>query len=265
MTLHPTRALALALLTGSLALATPALATEIELTAQPLPEVEADADADPNATGFGINETAFMPEKGSFSWTAIDFGLHHFELSVHENVTLTANTTLPVFVVGATVGTRVGGEVADDLHVSVSADVGGGAVFGVVDDVADAGFAVFGGGPSLTYGSPDLYFNAKARAYGFAVSETGNAAWLAMPSIGGGVRVADSVRLYADIGPVFVGDGEGLKNAPGEFWAAQYGVHFHGDNLYGDVSFVMPIYDGAEEILRYLPMGFPNLTFGVKI
>ncbi len=262
MTLHRTRALSIALLTGALAHATPALATEIELTAEPLPEVQPEANGDPNATGFGMNETAFMLEKGSFSWTGIDFGLHHFEYAVHENVTLTANATLPLFIFGGTVGTRIGGEIADDLHLSVTADVGGAAVFGFVDGAA---LAVFGGGPTLTWGSPDLYFNAKARAYGFAAGGSDDAVWLAMPSVGGGVRVADSVRLYADIGPVFVGDGEGVQNAPGELWAAQYGVHFHGDVLYGDVSFIVPIFDGAEDLLRFVPTGFPNLTFGVKI
>jgi hypothetical protein len=233
--------------------------TPIENT-EPSPDINAVAPpTDPNPTGFGLIETAFMPQAGTFSWTAIDIGLQHFEYAVHDNITLTVNTVLPTGVLAGTAGIRVGGEVAQNLHLSFTA--GGGGMTFFWDGEFSGGLIGFGGGPVLTYGTPDLYFNAKARVYRLV----GTGGWddvagFALPSIGGGVRVSKFMRLFVEGGAGYYWDDWDVWHGS---WIGfvHYGAHFHGTHIYGDVGFVRPIYTGSN-FLKSIPLGIPSLTLG---
>ena len=51
----------------------------------------------------------------------------------------------------------------------------------------------------------------------------------------------------------------------GRIWVIMYGIRIHGESLYGDISFVWPAFEDAWEFMKYMPMGFPMLSFGFQI
>ena len=82
--------------------------------------------------------------------------------------------------------------------------------------------------------------------------------WTVTPNAGLTARLTRRVRLNLEV-YTFLGD----HSYNGELWAVLYGVRVHGDRMYGDISFVIPIFPDADELLQYVPIGIPMLTFGV--
>ena len=142
-----------------------------------------------------------------------------------------------------------------------------GAVYGVLGFFFE-GLPViymFGGGPMLSVGDPDLQFTVGTVAYGLGMSpEDGDDEILQMiyPHVGGSVRVADIVKLNLEFGPPLLGyEDEWL--VPGEIWTIFYGVRIHGERVYGDVGFVIPASEAwFDSIAKYMPVGLPLLMFG---
>jgi hypothetical protein len=257
----PRSATRLLTLLALVALAGPAFAQEpttVEIEsaylAEPASEELAAPVLDPNPGGFGLSETAFMSPGGIINWTSSDIAYHRFDFAVSDHVSLSVSATLPVGLFAAAGHARFGGEVAEDLHLAFTVEAGM-AWFIFAPDALVTGF---GGGPTLTWGTPDLYLNVKARAWGLSTTATDELAWFALPTIGGGVRVADFARLYLDAGPILTS----LNPDHGTVWAIHYGVRFHGQTFYGDIGFLIPAFDGWEEMARYSPLGLPAMSLG---
>lgn len=128
------------------------------------------------------------------------------------------------------------------------------------------GVGLGGGGPVLTLGDEKMFFNVSAPVYAGATfsnaTDLGDSTfWAALPSIGFSRRLSRTVRLnvelYKPISPNF-----DVDNAT--VWAVLYGVRLFGDEIYGDVSFLIPIYPSAGDLLKYAPLGLPLLTFGYR-
>lgn len=76
--------------------------------------------------------------------------------------------------------------------------------------------------------------------------------------MGGNFKVSKTIRIILEGWlPVLV-----ANEKPIQAGGILYGIRFRGDRMYGDVSFLMPIYDGVEKLLKVMPLGLPLLSFG---
>ncbi len=51
--------------------------------------------------------------------------------------------------------------------------------------------------------------------------------------------------------------------AAGDFVMIGYGLRFSGDVVGGDVGFMVPIFDGAGDIFKVVPLGIPFISLSV--
>jgi hypothetical protein len=222
----------------------------------------------PTPGRMALYESAFMPKRGRFSWSTMNIGLQRFDLAVHDNIQLGISAVLPIGVLAVMPEVKVGGEVAEDLHLAVTARFGTllmpmvGLVLG------------YGGSAMATYGTPNLHLTAGVHAYGFTAPINGDGhLWVVHPTLGGVARLANYAVLHMDVGPVlspalsnrntcFDGACPAEPTVRGDMWAIKYGVRFHGDHFFGDVSFVIPTDEDWLKVAPYLPLGLPALTLG---
>jgi hypothetical protein len=211
----------------------------------------------------GLYESALMPREGHGAWTSINLGLHRFDYAVSDHVQLGVTTLVPIGVFAALPEIKVGGELMDNLHLAVTARVGG--VLGPEGDLV----ITYGGNALLTYGNEDYHLTAGLHAYGANFPERGTATgWIVHPSLGGVIRMADFALFHVDVGPAILGvSGHEVMDAPSQddsinLFAVKYGVRFHGDNCFGDVAFLVPGVEEWSEMASILPLGLPSLTFG---
>lgn len=203
----------------------------------------------------GLYESALMPREGLASWTALNLGVHRFDYAVSDHVQVGLTTVIPIGVAVAVPDIKFGTSLTEDLHLAVTARVGG--------LMAPTGsmLMTYGGNALLTYGDADYHLTAGVHAYGVSVPGRGSdAAWIVHPSIGGVFRLADFALAHVDLGPTLIGaTGAG---DPETLFAFKYGIRFHGDNCFGDVAFLIPGVEEWSEMAQILPLGLPTLTFG---
>ena len=229
----------------------------VSVREEPEPETRSKyTREDPSPGRLIISDTAFTTPKGAFAWQTLDVGLHRFDYGVTDNVQIGVTTVLPVMVFGALPEVKIGFDLSESVRLGLVAR--GGFLSTMVNAET---FFVFGGGPMLTIGSEDLALNIQCKAYLAGRAGDDDLAWLAFPSIGGSMRVSNGVSLHAELGPVFaaVGDDTLWK---GDLWGLMYGVRVFGEHLFGDFSFVIPASEDTGDILKYMPLGVPLLSFG---
>ena len=215
-----------------------------------------------------LYESALMPAQGRGSWSTLNLGLQRFDYTVHENVQLGITMVVPIGILAAMPEVKVGGEIAEDLHLAVTGRVGAMVVVG------SGAVLGYGGSAMLTYGTPDLHLTAGLHAYGFNHPGDSDTAWVVHPTIGGVLRLAKFAIAHLDVGPAlspafddramcFDGPCGSGPAVPGDVWAIKYGVRFHGDHFFGDVSFVIPTHeDFLKSVAPIMPLGIPTLTLG---
>ena len=128
---------------------------------------------------------------------------------------------------------------------------------------------VYGGGPALTVGTRDAFFNLSLLVYGGTVFTKESSGWenftgvLLLPNLGGSIRLSERVKLSLEVhAPALVAEDGTEAWQYGEVWAFAYGVRFFGEEFYGDVAFVIPVFPGVTTLLQYCPIGFPMVSFG---
>ncbi len=215
-----------------------------------------------------LYESAMMYEAGHGAWTSLDVGVHRFDYGVTDNLQIGVTALLPIGVFAVVPELKVGGEIAERLHLSVTARAGTALAPGLSQMIG------FGGHVALTYGTPDLHITAGTHAYGLSLLDSDAAAvgWAVHPTLGGVARVSDYAVLHADAGPIVIGSNVGTESCGPDcvrpvtpevaLWVVKYGVRFHGDAWFGDVSFVIPVHEAWSEVAAYLPLGLPTLTLG---
>ncbi len=235
------------------------LVWSICLGASPSALAEGPAPTDPAPGGLGLAETAFMRPPGSFAWTSVDVGVQHFEWGMTPYLTAYASAAVPVPLIAGRLGIRLGTTLAPCLHVSMTVE--GGTAYEVISKTM---LVAGGGGPALTWGTPDLHLTVKARVWFGSFLEERFGRWLVVPTVGGGARLAEMVVVYAHVGPVFSGtmDADWLT---GDAWLAQYGVRVHNDRWHVGIGFLLPIHPDYWDALPFLPLGLPMATLGLGI
>jgi hypothetical protein len=234
-------------------------------------EVGLEEDVEPSGEltpgRMALYESAYMYKAGKGAWTSMDLGLHRLDYAINDNFQFGVTMAVPIGFLGVVPELKIGGKLADGVHGSVTVRAamlllpGALPIFG------------YGGHAALTFGSPDLHVTAGVHAYGMsALGMTEPVAWMVHPTLGGVARVSDFAVLHLDVGPFVTGDelaqalcgsscaGEGAVNA--DVWLIKYGVRFHGDAWFGDVSFLIPTHESWRELASYLPLGLPTMTLG---
>jgi len=222
------------------------------------------ADPDPSRVVYG--QTAIPRQQGVFNATVHDLGYWVLEYGVHENVAVGLKLILPIGFVAFTPNIRTGFQVGDNVWLGGSVNYT--FLTPYIEDGGDFYFMSYGGTLSLSAGSDKFLFNFALTGQGVTVMQeddpTANEGFF-LPQLGFSVRLHEMVKLNAEISTPLVTDDQFMSEQAGRVWIIMYGIRIHGDNLYGDISFVWPAFEDAWEFMRYVPMGFPMLSFGFKI
>jgi hypothetical protein len=222
------------------------------------------------------SSTAFTRDEGRWNASVFNLGYWTFDYGISPNVTLKLSTTVPVMNLSLLPGIKFGFPVSDAVSVGLQANVG---VFGYYLEELDLITVVYGGGPMLTIGNENSAFNLAVLAFGatvFMPSDVWDAdghygeEWdqftggILLPNVGGFVRVSKRVKLMLEVHVpgLLEESGEALEETFGRIWVVMYGLRIMGQDMYGDVCFALPLFEGVWEYIRYTPMGFPFLGFG---
>jgi hypothetical protein len=225
------------------------------------------AASDPSRVVF--SETALLRPARSVNWTVHNLGAHSLDWTFGKHFELGVLTTVPVGHVSVLPHLKIAGEVAGGVHLGL--DVFGG-LFWFYGFGGGGDFVVAGGGaaPIVTIGDEDLYFNLHVPLAAVAVEaldcdddddECSLARFVSAPTIGASWRFAEHVRANLEVAAPLLA---GADYPNGEVWVVTYGVRIFGDNLYGDVAFVLPIHEGMGDYIKYVPLGFPLPGLGYQ-
>ena len=196
--------------------------------------------------------TAFTRPEGSASFNAFELGTLAFDRGITPNLALGIQTALPIgaLVIGPTLragfpfqGGAVGFQLTGILIAPYLGNVNA--------------FFVGGGGPMLTLGDYDRYFNLGALAY--FVSRGGGG--VVAPHVGFSVRPSSHVRFGAELYlPALT---SGSDSGYGRRGVLLWGVRLFGESFWGDIAFVDPFCGGCGSLYSALPLGIPFLNFGL--
>lgn len=230
---------------------------ELKLTTQPrLQQLKADLNSDPTRVIFSTS--AFSRPRGTLNWTMYELGLHQLDYQATDNLNIGINALVPVAVVGLMAHAQYNWSISKYFHVGVRAQ----AAFFTEFVEGEMMALAYGGGPVMTIGTPDLFLNVHVPMYGLsaAADDDFETRFALFPSIGGSWRVARRLRINVEVHKPLSPDFDSDANT--SIWAVLYGVRIFGENIYGDISFVLPLSEDAGEYLKYMPMGLPLLTLG---
>ena len=232
--------------------------------------------ADPDSTRVIYQPTAFTRKPGTWNWTITNLGYWHFDYGLNEHIELGLETVPPVLVLGLFPSIKLSTTLGDKVAIAVR--VMGGVVYPYVDDMNRENWhmGLYGGGPILTIGDADLALNISFSVYGVTVGEEDkiwdssgydyttemdrNTTWIALPHVGGAWRVHRRIKLHLEINVPIIEEFE----LNGRFWLVTYGMRIMGQRIYGDINMVLPLFEDADEMLKYMPLGFPMLVFGFQ-
>lgn len=219
---------------------------------------KADWLEDPEATRIIWGLTALPREPGEGSWNIFNLGVWDFDFGVNENLQIGITTMVPIVFFAAIPHVKINLPVNDKVNFAINTTAGGMVCY---IGGCDLYVAVYGGGPMLTIGTPELLVNLNFPVLGVTTNDDTD--WLAIPSLGFSAQVSRRVKinleLYCPLAG-FMDNGIGQ----GEFWLLLYGIRIFGEQIYGDISFALPIFEHMGDILEYTPFGYPLLGFGFQ-
>jgi hypothetical protein len=229
------------------------------------PSPGADGFADPDPSRIVYAQTAIPREEGVFDATVHNLGYWVLEYGVHENVAIGLKLILPIGFVAFTPNLRTGFQVSDNVWL-------GGAVnytfLTPYIEGDDFYFMSYGGTLSLSAGSDSFLFNFALTAQGVTILEPDEDAvneGFFLPQTGVSIRLHEKVKFNLELAPPLTTSESYMEEFGGRVWIVMYGIRIHGESLYGDISFVWPAFEEAWEVMKYVPMGFPMLSFGFQI
>jgi hypothetical protein len=238
-------------------------------------------NVDPDPTRLVLGPSAVPRRAGRFRWTISDLFLHHLDYGVNEHFQVGMQALLPVLYVGFFPQLKLSARFGDELWGA--AYVHGGVFWPYVEpemiaNLFSGRFALYGAGLVLTKRAGPLLINAAVAAYGlhygqreykFITGEAGEMTkltrmiygdyWAVMPSLGLGWQVARRVKLNLEVHAP-LGDFSDV----GKVWLIMYGVRAFGRETFFDLSFVMPVYPGIGDIIKYIPLGIPIASVGLQ-
>ena len=208
---------------------------------------------DPQSSRIIWGPTALPNHTRGLKLTSFDLGFWKLDYSASENLDIGVQTAPPfgIYVLG--VETRVVYNLAPQINIGVYGNVG---TLGVLSSSRNVLY--YGGGPMLTIGNDRRAINFSILTYGAKIRS--GSGYAVLPGIGGSVQVSDRMKFNAE---GFLITTPGHNNiVPGG--AILYGIRVFSEtgSVFGDISFLAPIYAGAGELYRFIPMGIPVLAFG---
>ena len=117
---------------------------------------------------------------------------------------------------------------------------------------------VAGGGPVLTLGNHDRYFNLGV--LGYVTSSRGQ---VVIPHLGFSTRLSSTVRIGAEAYLPGAYGSDVREAGTGKLGVVVWGVRLIGTRFWGDVALVDLICDGCGGLYKVLPLGIPFLNFGL--
>lgn len=234
----------------------------------PLPPGEYEF-TEPDPTRAIWSPTAFLTEEGMANLRSTGLGMWELGYTVTPNVMIHGAASIPVMNVGLLPGARFAVELSEYVRLGLDTHLGFWLYYPDVEIVV----LLYGGGPALTVGTRDAFFNLSLLVYGVTVFDRHfeGDSWdddsfvFLSPNLGGSLRVSRLVKLNLELhAPALLNGGGDEYWDYGEVWALAYGVRIFGQHIYGDVSFVVPIFPGATDLLQFMPIGLPMLNFGVQ-
>ena len=246
--------------------AEPALDTElVELKA-----AKQRALGDPDTTRVVYGPTAFGRPKGVWNWTIYNIGYWSFDYGVTDHLEIGMQTVPPIGIVAFMPNAKLSFSLGEKVALGLRAF--GGVLYPYIGNDTAFRIGIYGGGPILSIGSPDLLLNlsvnvtgitvANREEYGAQQDETvHNTVWAVTPNLGFGWRLSRRVKLNAEL---FLPLTENNPVSNGKLWVLLYGIRIFSRRIYGDVSFVIPFWPDMGEVMKYLPIGFPLLSFGFQ-
>ncbi|HYV64867.1 MAG TPA: hypothetical protein VE964_01410 [Myxococcales bacterium] len=198
--------------------------------------------------------TAFTRPEGTTSFNAFELGTLTFDHGLTRNLAVGVQTALPIgaFVIGPTLRAGIPfdwGAIGVHLNAAVFAPFVG----------STSTYVIAGGGPILTLGNYDRYFNLGLLAY--TVTSNGDA--LVMPHAGFSLRLSSGVRFGAEAYVPGVYGNRVNDEGIGKIGIVLWGIRLFGDKFWGDIAFADPICGGCGDLYRVLPLGIPFLNFGL--
>lgn len=224
-----------------------------------------------------------MPRaRGRFRWTISDLLINHLDYGIGERVQLGVQALLPVIYVGFFPQLKLSTRLGDELHGAVL--VHGGLFWPYVEpemlsNQFSGRFLLYGGGLLLTKCYRRLLVNASLSAYGLRYGERQTLTiidektfqprvlsrmeygdyWALLPGAGLGWQVARHVKLNLEV-HVPLADFADV----GKVWVVMYGVRAFGRETFFDLSFVLPVYPGLGDVIKYIPLGIPLASVGLQ-
>ena len=230
---------------------------------------------DPESPRVIYGSTAFIREKGLWDWTITQLGLWNFDYGVTDWLEVGVLAAPPIVFFTAFPHVKIGTQLSK--NVSIAVKVTGGLAYPYMEEI-EGHFGIFGGGPILTIGNADMAFNISWPVYAVTVVEHDKVRydpvtyessapeneyetfWLMLPHIGFSARVHKRIKLNFELYAVAA---EGFEYS-GEFWLFMYGIRIMGKRIFGDINFVVPLFEDSDEVLQYMPIGYPLLQFGFQ-
>lgn len=207
---------------------------------------------DPDPSRVIYTPTAFMRNtKGALNFYNLGYIVAEF---VNENKrwSFLFHTLIPISVIVVGPGVKFSFSLAE--KASFAFLLHGGFAMSYIDEPSGA-FSI-GGQPFIfTLGSEDVFVNLSLFFYEIFVEDEYK--YILNPNAGFSARVTDRVRLNAEIHFPIV---EGVKEFMGGVF---YGIRIMSHQFYGDIAFIIPLYEEMSELMRYLPLGIPFISFGV--
>jgi hypothetical protein len=217
--------------------------------------------ADPDQGRLVYTHSAFAAHPKRFTAKAFNVGHWSLKYAINEHIEVGGQVSVPVFLVHFGPFARARVQINEWLNIGGFAQVH--AIFGY-DDLEEIQAVFYGGGPIVTFGTPDLSLTVTAFVHGQHLKGE-EEAWSVVPVVAVGVRVHRIVKIVAE-GWLPLGGVRGrLWTGVGDLGMLIYGVRLFNKKMFGDISFLWPFHEESWNFMKYMPMGIPILNFGFTI
>jgi hypothetical protein len=212
---------------------------------------------DPASSRIIWGPTALPNDYKNVKLSSFNLGLWTIDYSPNSNITAGLQTAAPfgVYVIGGVF--RGSFTLAPQVNLGFYGNAG---TLGLLTRSGRSAF-YYGGGPMLTIGDSRRALNLSVLTYGASYGRTTTKTdYVTLPGIGGSIQVSNRVKLNLEGYMITTPNKHKIVRAG----AVLYGVRIFSEKgtMFGDISFLAPIYRHNGHLYKYLPMGIPILAFG---
>lgn len=207
--------------------------------------------------------TALPAPPGEVVLTGYAAALWNIQYSINEHFQVGSYIVLPLYLAGVMPNFKVQFALSDNFSI------GGGGMIGIGGPYVDAGPFLFllGGHVEFTLHTGNHILNLALSVIGAGTRANGADFQMAdspvfLPNIGYRYAFHPNWSLQIEITRPFT-----TYQQETEFYLFMlYGVRGHGDLMFGDIGFLMPLWDDyITDVWKYTPLGIPYFSLGFKI